>query len=111
MGFRKLLDDELGSLPRHWSLGVKAAGGRRWVNQGTLCVLTPESMQEPLVPQSPLENMFWAGEFLHTPRTIPTMEKACQAGKLCAARILEQHGQKIAPEHFFLPSGVPFSKV
>ena len=73
-----------------WAAGPVDDDGYRWLNRGALCVLRPEAIVESIEPVTPIDNLFVAGDFLATPNSTPTMEKANEAGKLCASIILER---------------------
>lgn len=69
-----------------------AVDGQVWTLATPLWIYSPESGYEGAPVQTPYQNVFVAGEFTATHIKQPTMEKASQAGKLCAAAVLGSLG-------------------
>jgi hypothetical protein len=76
---------------RGWEAGP-AADGQVWTLAAPLWIYSPESGYDGAPVRTPYDNVFVAGEFTATHTKQPTMEKASQAGKLCAAAVIEAFG-------------------
>lgn len=75
-----------------------------WVQETGLFIDTPTSSSQALTPNTEIENLFLAGEFIQTtPCKIPTMERANQSGKLCAKQIFGYFHQSYDEERLKLP--------
>lgn len=72
---------------RGWEVGP-ASDGFVWALSSPLWIFGPESGADGMGPRTNVPGVFVAGEFSATSTKQPTMEKANQAGKLCAAAVL-----------------------
>lgn len=75
---------------RLWDAGPLNPDGHRWVNASWHCILLPKYYDHPIAPATGVAGLYLAGEYIDTAIHLPNMEKASQAGKLCAATVL--HG-------------------
>jgi uncharacterized protein with NAD-binding domain and iron-sulfur cluster len=88
---------------RGWTASPVNARGCRWISQATLCVATPESRAKPFPVKTAIGGVFMAGEFTNTATRTPNMEKANQAGKLCARAIFDELGLSYPVERLKAP--------
>ena len=86
------LADGANGVFRGWEAGAADSSGHLWATSAALSIFSPESgiKGAPVTTSHP--DLFLAGEFTGTAMKIPTMEKANQAGKLCAAAVLASLG-------------------
>jgi 15-cis-phytoene desaturase len=61
------------------------------VNQAALLVHPPGTWSNRPLPQSSVENLFFASDFVKNPADLATMEGACSAAKLAARAIVKAH--------------------
>jgi uncharacterized protein with NAD-binding domain and iron-sulfur cluster len=73
---------------RGWEAGAPDDNNLLWATSAALCIYGPESGIRGAPVTTSLPELFLAGEYTGTAMKIPTMEKANQAGKLCAASVL-----------------------
>lgn len=78
--------------------------GYRWLSSTALCISTPESRQRQFSTQTAIKGLFMAGEFTDTINKTPNMEKANQAGKLCAQSIFESFGMSYPRTRLIAPA-------
>jgi uncharacterized protein with NAD-binding domain and iron-sulfur cluster len=76
---------------RDWQVSP-ATDGHVWTLAAPLWIFGPETSFAGMPVKTDYPNVFVGGEFTGTHTKQPTMEKASQAGKLCAAAVLEALG-------------------
>lgn len=72
-----------------WERGPQNSDGEIWASASALWIYGPETGTGGMTVETPCQGLFIGGEFTSTYTKVPTMEKANQAGKLCAAAALE----------------------
>lgn len=64
--------------------------GKIWVTNAALYVVSNKNINTKYDMETKYKNIFLCGEFSDSKIKIPTMEKACQVGKICAGKIFAQ---------------------
>lgn len=72
-----------------WDRGPENSDGQIWASASALWIYSPKTGIGGMPVETSCRGLFIGGEFTSTYTKVPTMEKANQAGKLCAAAALK----------------------